>query len=308
VIAASPDARRVAFIGLGNMGAPMARHLRNAGHQVSGYDPSESARARAAAAGVEVLNHLADIPGRFDVVMLMLPNSGVVEEVLVGDDGLLDRLTPDSVVVDMGSSKPASTKALAAIAENIGVGYVDAPVSGGVVGAETGTLTIMVGGREKDIDRVRELLDVLGGNISHLGPPGAGHALKALNNLMSATHLLISSEALLAGQRFGLDVQVMLDAVNTSSGRSGSTEVKWPRYIVPESYDSGFGLSLMLKDMRIAVELASECGLPSQLGQVAVELWSRADQALGPGADHTRIASWLANRPVSSPEPDRQPK
>lgn len=305
---ASPDSRRVGFIGLGNMGAPMARHLRNAGHQVSGYDPSESARARAAAAGVEVLHELAEIPGRSDVVILMLPNSGVVEEVLVGDDGLLEQLAPDSVVIDMGSSKPASTKALAAMAETVGVGYVDAPVSGGVVGAETGTLTIMVGGRETDVERVRELLGVLGGNISHLGPPGAGHALKALNNLMSATHLLISSEALLAGQRFGLDVQVMLDAVNTSSGRSGSTEVKWPRYIVPETYDSGFGLSLMLKDMRIAVELAGECGLPSRLGQMAVELWAQADQALGPGADHTRIASWLANRPVNSLEPDRRPK
>jgi 3-hydroxyisobutyrate dehydrogenase len=273
------------------MGWPMARRLHEAGHTVRCYDPSPGARARAEAAGLPVLGGPGDA-GRSEVVVLMLPNSDVVEAVLLGD-GLLDALPAGVTVVDMSSSRPASTRKLAEQATARKVHYVDAPVSGGVVGAEAGNLTIMVGGEAEDVAALRAVLDVLGSKVMHVGPPGAGHALKALNNLMSATHLLVSSEALLIGREFGLDVEVMLDAINTSSGRSGSTEVKWPKYVVTGRYDSGFGAALMLKDMGIAVDLGTELGVPSPLSASAVALWRRAVDALPAGADHTAIVQWL---------------
>jgi len=298
----------IAFFGLGNMGWPMARRLHEAGHTVRCYDPSPEARARVESAGLSTLSDATEAASS-DVVLLMLPNSDVVEAVLLRD-GLLAAMPAGSTVVDMSSSRPASTRTLAEKAGARRVRYVDAPVSGGVIGAESGNLTIMVGGAAEDVAALKPVLDALGNKVMHVGPPGAGHALKALNNLMSATHLLVSSEALLAGREFGLDVQVMLDAINTSSGRSGSTEVKWPKYVVTGRYDSGFGAALMLKDMGIALDLATELGVPAPLTTSAVALWRQAVAALPPGADHTAIVQWLENerteqagtaRPAESP-------
>jgi 3-hydroxyisobutyrate dehydrogenase len=150
----------------------------------------------------------------------------------------------------------------------------------------------MVGGPDEAVAALTPLLAVLG-RVRHVGGVGAGHALKALNNLMSAAHLLASSEALLAGQRFGLDPAVMLDAVNGSSGRSGSTENKWPNFVLPATFDSGFALTLMLKDIRIALGLAEATGAPSALTARTVELWAEAAAALAPDADHTEIVRWL---------------
>jgi 3-hydroxyisobutyrate dehydrogenase len=192
----------------------------------------------------------------------------------------------------MSSSEPERTRQLAAFLRDRGVALVDAPVSGGVKGAVSGKLAVMVGGTDDDVRAVEDVLTHLG-TIYRAGPVGAGHAVKALNNLMSATHLLVSSEAIMAGQRFGLDPDVMLAIFNASSGRSGSTENKWPNFIVPETYNSGFGLRLMLKDMRIATGLAEQLNLPSRLGEQAVALWAQAAQALPPAADHTEIARWL---------------
>jgi 3-hydroxyisobutyrate dehydrogenase len=141
------------------------------------------------------------------------------------------------------------------------------------------------------------LADVLAvlGRVRHTGAVGSGHALKALNNLLSATHLLATSEAMVAGQEFGLDPATMLEVFNTSSGRSGSTENKWPNFVLPGGYDSGFGLGLMLKDMKIATDLASAIGRPGRLGSRAVDLWTEARGQLDPGADHTEIARWAGH-------------
>ena len=157
----------------------------------------------------------------------------------------------------MSSSEPLRTRALAEKLAASGLArLVDAPVSGGVGGAERGTLTIMAGGEADTIADLAEVLSVLG-RVRHTGPVGSGHALKALNNLLSATHLLATSEAMVAGQEFGLDPHTMLEVFNASSGRSGSTENKWPNFVLPGGYDSGFGLGLMLKDMKIATQLAA---------------------------------------------------
>lgn len=293
----------VGFVGLGRMGTPMSGHLAAAGYRVRGYDVSERARESWSAqvpGGAAVRDAAAAAEGA-DAVILMLPDSPVVKDVLLGD-GLLAAAGgqaasrdngPPPVVVDMSSSEPQVTRDLAAAAAEHGVAFVDAPVSGGVPGARQGSLTIMVGGDAASVERVRELLAVMGSRVLHVGAAGAGHAVKALNNLLSATHLLVTSEAMAAAAEFGLDVPAVLDAINTSSGRSGSTENKWPNYVVPRTFNSGFPLRLLVKDMRIALGLAETAGTPARLSAAATQLWAEAAAALPEDADHTEIARWL---------------
>lgn len=282
----------ILFVGLGNMGLPMAINLQEAGHDVVAYDTSSSAAQAAADAGITFAHDLLDAAQSANTVILMLPTSAIVEKVL-HDGGLQAALPRGATIIDMGSSNPMDTRRLAEAAIADGLHYLDAPVSGGVVGAKAGTLTIMVGGEEPHAARVIELVQPLGSSIRRVGPVGAGHALKALNNLLSATHLLVSSEALLAGHEFGLDYDVMLEVLNTSSGRSGSTEVKWPKFVLPGTYDSGFSMSLMAKDMGIAVDLEESLGWESPLSGYATRLWKQAADEMPPGADHTEIVEWL---------------
>jgi 3-hydroxyisobutyrate dehydrogenase len=291
----------IGFVGLGRMGHPMAARLAGAGYRVLGYDASERAAldwARDAPTGTAAAS-LSEVAA--PAVVLMLPDSGVVTDVLVRG-GLLAALPTGAVVVDMSSSDPQVTQELAGQAADRGVALVDAPVSGGVRGAQQGTLTVMVGGGEADVARVSGLLGFLGQRVMHVGGAGAGHAVKALNNLMSATHLLATSEAMIAAARFGLDIPTVLDAVNTSSGRSGSTDNKWPNFIDTGTFDSGFGLRLMLKDMQIALGLAQAGAVPASLSAAAVELWARAARDLPADADHTEIARWLQADPQAGPE------
>jgi 3-hydroxyisobutyrate dehydrogenase len=276
------------------MGLPMAARLVAAGYVVRGFDSDEGARSRfTSKTGIESMASAVDAVLGATAVILMLPGSPAVEDVLLVD-GLLDTAaTAGALVVDMSSSEPTVTRVLAEEASRRGVTLIDAPVSGGVRGALEGTLTVMVGGRSADLDACRPLLEVLGQSVQHVGETGAGHALKALNNLLSATSLLASSEALLTGRRFGIDPEVMLAAINGSTGRSYSTEYKWPTFVLPETFSSGFSLQLMVKDMRIAAGLAAATESPLTLGRSALELWEQAQEALPADADHTEIARWL---------------
>lgn len=290
----SPGAK-LAFIGLGQMGMPMATNLAQAGYAVAGYDVSPEARtAFAAATGGVAVETIAEAATGAEVAITMLPTSAIVRSVLV-DGGLLEALPDGTLLIDMSSSEPLVTRELAEAARASGVRLIDAPVSGGVVGAQGGTLTIMVGAGDGELAEATPLFDVLGGKVVHAGGVAAGHALKALNNLLSGTSLLVTSEAVKIGERFGLDPQVMIEAINTSSGRSFSTELKFPRYVLPETYDSGFGLRLMAKDMRIAVALGEQLGVPGALGAASTGLWEQACDALPPDADHTEIARWVAD-------------
>ncbi|MFD2420732.1 NAD(P)-dependent oxidoreductase [Amycolatopsis pigmentata] len=282
---------RVAFLGLGKMGAPMSRRLVEAGVRLAGFDPEPSARRALEEAGGETAETAAGAITGATVIVLMLPSSAVVEAVL-GDEAVRAVLAPGSIVVDMSSSDPVSTRALAKKLAAGKVALVDAPVSGGVVRAKDGTLTIMTGGDPADLERVAPVLAAFG-TARRAGDVGAGHALKAINNLLSAVHLLATAEGVEAGRRFGLDPEVMVSLINTSSGRSGSSENKFPNYVFPGTYDSGFTVGLMLKDIRIAASLAEEVGAPVTLGGKAVELWAQAEAALGGQADHTEIARWV---------------
>jgi len=286
----------VAFIGLGRMGLPMARRLAAAGYRVRAYDLSEQARAEAAAiAGVQAVGSAQDAAVGADAVVLMLPSSSAVGAVLL-EDGLLEALEAGVALIDMGSSEPLATRALAQRAAARGIELVDAPVSGGVRGAVEGTLTIMAGGGEEALAACRPMLETLGKTVRHVGPVGAGHAVKALNNLLSAVHLLASCEALAIGRGFGLDPHVLVETINASTGRSASTERKLPEFILTESYDAGFALALMVKDIGIAVSLGEQLGIEPALGARALELWREAAGALSADADHTEIARWVDAR------------
>jgi 3-hydroxyisobutyrate dehydrogenase len=282
---------RLCLVGLGNMGLPMAERLIGAGFGVAGYDTSPAARERAQGSGVDVRESVAEAVRRADGVILMLPNSDVVESVVRAPD-VLAALGEGATVVDMSSSEPLRTRALAGELAARNVRLVDAPVSGGVKGARAGKLTVMVGGAEDDVARVTPWLEPFG-RLVPTGQVGSGHAVKALNNLLSATHLLATSEAMLAGEKLGLEPEVMLSVFNGSSGRSGSTETKFPAFILPGSFDSGFALRLMVKDMRIAVGMAEAAGVPHLLAGTALQLWDEAAEAMTPEADHTEIDRWV---------------
>ena len=280
----------VAFIGLGRMGAPMARRLVGAGHRVRGHD-----LVARELEGVLAAASAADAASGADAVVLMLPTSADVHWVAV-ENGVLEAMDARATLIDMSSSDPMATRELAEAAGARSIDLVDAPVSGGVPRATDGTLTIMAGGRDAAVARVRPLLEAMGSRVLHVGPVGAGHALKALNNLLSATHLLATAEAVAIGRRFGLDPELIVEVINTSSGASVSTAVKFPDYILTEAFNSGFGMGLMVKDVGIAVELGEELGIPAALAEHTLELWREAAAALPADADHTEIARWVDAR------------
>jgi 3-hydroxyisobutyrate dehydrogenase len=305
----------IGFIGLGNMGIPMTGHLVAAGYHVRGFDTSPSALANFAAIGspdaggaVTAVADLAAVGDGADAVILMLPDSDIVERVVLGrvasepvpaegtNGGLLASLSPGSTIIDMSSSDPARTRILAELVAAAGMSLIDAPVSGGVSGARAGTLMIMVGGPAEAFERFQPMLAPMGKRVVRAGDVGAGHAVKALNNLMSAAHLLASSEALIAGRRFGLDPAVMLEIINGSSGRSPATENKWPNYILTERYDAGFGMKLMVKDLNLALSIEHATGVPAAASEAVVATWEAALADLPPDSDHTAIARWLADR------------
>lgn len=288
----------IAFIGLGNMGTPMAQRLLAAGHIVRGFDLSAPAKAILTEAGGTSCGSPAEAVDGASAVILMLPNSDVVERVITSPE-VNAGLAANTLVIDMSSSEPLRSRALEQRLRQKGIRFVDAPVSGGVKGAENGALTVMAGGTDEDLAEATTILACFG-TVKRAGQVGAGHAAKALNNLMSATHLLVSSEAILAGQSFGVDPELLLQIVNGSSGKSGSTENKWPNFILPGTYNSGFALNLMLKDMKIAVDLADQVHATSRLSHAAVQLWEEAAAELPDNADHTEIARWVAATPQES--------
>jgi 3-hydroxyisobutyrate dehydrogenase len=283
------------------MGLPLATRLAAAGYCVRGYDIVAAAReAIASVDGAIAVESAAQAAAGAAAVVLMLPSSQHVRSLLI-EDGLLDLLKPPVALIDMSSSEPLETRELAQLATARGIELVDAPVSGGVRGAIEGTLTIMAGGDAQAVETCRPMLEVMGETVRYVGPVGAGHALKSLNNLLSAVHLLASCEALAIGRAFGLDPHVLVETINLSTGRSASTERKLPEFILTGTYDAGFSLSLMVKDVRIAVSLGQELGIPAALAQRALSLWQQADAVLGVGVDHTEIARWVDAAEGASP-------
>lgn len=283
----------IGVIGLGNMGAPMARRLAAAGYSLQVADGSQDAVQRfAATTACEHPRDLKSLAAQCGAVITMLPDGHIVRQVVMAVDGLAAGLKPDSVLIDMSSSAPVGTRELAAKLAHKGIALVDAPVSGGVKKAIDGTLAIMVGGESAAIERCRPVLEAMG-KVFLTGGPGSGHAMKSLNNYLSATSLSAVAEAVIVGGQFGLDPKLMIDVLSASTGRSATTEFKYPTYVLPRTFDSGFALGLMAKDLRLALELARATAAPTALLEQVVELWNRAEQKLGPRADHTELVKFL---------------
>ncbi len=273
--------RTVAFVGLGQMGRPMAANLERAGFTLRSYDlkgGGNCASAAEAAVGAEVF-------------LTMLPDGKAVRECVRGA-----RLPKGMLVLDMSSSDPVGTRSLGEELAARGIGLVDAPVSGGVKKALDATLAIMAGGDAAQIERVRPLLEKMGGRIFLTGPLGSGHAMKALNNYVSAAGMIATAEALVAGARFGLDPAVMTDILNASSGRNNTTELKVKQFMLCGTFASGFSAALMVKDVATAADLAEAVGASAEFAHLCTEIWRQAAQALGPGSDHTAIYDFVAKR------------
>ncbi|WP_372623129.1 NAD(P)-dependent oxidoreductase [Falsiroseomonas sp.] len=279
---------RVGFIGIGRMGWPMALRCLGAGFTVTVQD-AVPGRAEAFAAqhgGIAARDAAAAAEGA-DAVITMLPTSREVAEVVAAIRPVLAR---GAVVVEMSSGEPSATRGMAEALAAHGIAMVDAPVSGGVSRAETGQLAIMTGGDEAALARVAPLLGAMGTSITRCGDIGAGQAMKALNNLVSAAGFLVSVEALLIGSRFGLDPAVMVDVLNASTGMNNSTQKKLKQFVLSRGFDSGFGLDLMVKDLSIALQVGRETATPAPLAAQTRELWAAAASLLGPGQDHTAAA------------------
>lgn len=288
--------RPVGFIGIGRMGRPMAGHLAAAGHRLMIHDRlPQACEPLSGLEGVSVAADAAEVARACRVVFVMLPDS-VAVDALLWDQGLAAALAPDSLLIDMGSSDPNRTRDNHRRLAERGVAVLDAPVSGGVRRALDATLAIMVGGAAADLERARPLLVRLGGTVAHVGPPGAGHALKALNNYVSASGLLAVSEALVAARRFGIEPSTANALFNASSGRNNTTEAKVEAFMLSGSFASGFALALMRKDIDTARALMTALEAPHDFADACAALWTRAEAALGPGADHTEMFRYLLGR------------
>lgn len=234
------------------------------------------------------------------MLVTSLPTSTHVSEVVEQAESALRR---GCVVIDMTSGVPAVTRSLAERLAAAGVAMIDAPVSGGVARARSGELAIMIGGSDEDVERAEPVLRAMGTSLHRCGGVGAGQATKALNNLVSAAGFLISVEALLVGQQWGLDPEVLVNVLNASSGMNNTTKSKIIPFVLSRRFDSGFGLDLMVKDLGIALDLAP--GTATPFAALCRELWAGAASALGPGLDHTEIARFselLGGAELRAPE------
>jgi 3-hydroxyisobutyrate dehydrogenase len=267
--------------------AARAEQLAAADAGAEAADGAANGRADQAATNPRVAAGL-DAIAAADAVVLMLPNSDVVEAVLL-DEGLLERMAPGTVLIDMSSSDARRTLALGPKVTERQIDFADAPVSGGVAKAETGELTVIVGAEEDLLAHIEPLLQAMAANVFHVGALGSGHAAKALNNLLSATGLLISIEAVEAGKRFGIDPETLLELLNVSTGMNHATKTKIDRYVLSERFDSGFRAELMVKDLRLARAIVADAGLGTELSGAVVEQWAAANEQLPGGADQTEI-------------------
>lgn len=270
------------FIGIGIMGTPMSKRLLSAGHKLVVHDISPAAALPLVALGAQAASSPAEVAERCSKVVTMLPNSAIVEEVVLGASGLIEGLSPGSVVIEMSSSVPSSTRSIAEALSARSIEMIDAPVSGGPVGAAEGTLAIMVGGKEHVFQDCLPVLRVLGKHIFFIGPHGSGHTMKALNNMLYAINLLGVCEALVLGTKAGLAPERIVEVVSKGSGRSFALDTKAVRHILANNYQPGFTTDLLYKDVDIAYALGRQLGVPlSAAGLAQQTLGAARERGMG---------------------------
>jgi 3-hydroxyisobutyrate dehydrogenase len=283
------------FIGLGIMGEPMAGHLANAGYRVAVYDLDRNSCEKTAQkhSSIVIKDSPRAVGEAAEIVITMLPSGRFVQEVALGDNGLIHGLRSGAVLLDTSSCEPWLTKETAAALAEKGISMVDAPVSGAQIGAIQAQLVFMVGSDDESLQRVTPLLEIMGKQIFHLGPVGAGHAMKCINNLITAVTLLATAEGLTIGKKFGLDPEVMVDVLNVSTGGSWVARTHIKQRITNRKFDDPFKLGLMVKDIEIAMKLARDLDLPLKLTSLNETLWTEAREHEGAEMSVSNLVRWL---------------
>ena len=276
-----------AFLGLGAIGSPMAKHLATPDFALAVWNrTAPKAAAFATANKVRHAKTPADAARGAAIVITCLPTSREVAALLDGPDGLLAAMTTGSILVDCTSGDPATSRQIAARLAEKGIGFLDAPVSGGVAGAEAGKLTVMIGGAAATLAKAMPALQAFGEKIVHCGPVGAGHAVKAVNQALLAVHVWSLGEGMLALSKAGVSPEVALDVINASSGRSNTSMNLFPQRVIGRAFPRTFKLALIDKDVRIAAQFLREQNVPSPITQLTAELFAAAHIELGEEADH----------------------
>lgn len=279
----------IGVVGLGRMGLGIAANCAAKGFRTFGSDPSAERTEMAAAKGVTPAAGLAGLFAASDVVIASLPTADVVAAVVEGPDGFLANAPAHAVFVDTSTSEAGVSRRLAGLAATKGLGFVDAPVSGGPSGAEAGTLTMMIGGEARHLARAMPALEAISAKRLHVGGPGAGNIAKLVNNLLVGAHLLTVSEAVRLSEAAGVPAADVLAAVNAASGRSAVSEVNYPRWVLNGAFDSGFTMGLMRKDVRLAAALAAETGVDVPVSDLVARIWADSAARLADGEDFNRI-------------------
>jgi 3-hydroxyisobutyrate dehydrogenase len=280
---------KVAVIGLGQMGLGMATTLNAKGFHVLGYDVAEASRLRAVDANVAVADDLPEAIVFSDTVVLSLPDAASIWSVVTDVGGIVSCARPGRIVVDTSTSEASVSRAMADNCAKLDMGFLDAPVSGGPAGAKAGALTMMIGGDATHVAAARPVLDALAARVIHVGGSGAGNVAKLVNNLLVAAHLLTVSEGMRLSEAAGVPAEDVLKVVNAASGRSAVSEVNYPRWIQSGSFDSGFTMGLMRKDVRLAQALVKETGLDLPMAELVATIWRDSAGKLADGEDFNRI-------------------
>ncbi|SIM72543.1 NAD(P)-dependent oxidoreductase [Micromonospora cremea] len=275
----------IGLVGLGAMGGPISRHLLEAGNTVTGYDVSAAALSRFSSHGGKAAGSPREVSDQAETVLCSLPTAAIVAQVVQGESGLIGGRAMRTFVELSTVGRPAARTAAATLAA-AGVGYVDAPVSGGVTGAELGTLAVMVSGDENLVDTVEPLLQTFSSSVIRVGPaPGQAQVVKLANNLLSATAIVVSAEAVLLAVKSGVDPRVALDVIGRGTGRNSAVNDKFPRLVVPRRFESGFKLGLLAKDLRLCMGAAEDTTTPMLAGRVIESLVALAEGQFGSDAD-----------------------
>ncbi len=285
-----PEKTVVGIVGIGKMGTPMSKNLVSAGYTVYGYDVKKENVQALESDGVKVADTLKDIASSSDILITMLPSSDDVEFVILDQEGLTESLEKGKVIIDMSSSYPPRTKLLGDKLEELGFRFLGAPVSGGVIGAVNATLAIMPGGPKDLVDACMPIFEVLGKNIVHAGESvDSGHAIKCVNNFLSATNLVASMEAMSLSAKLGLDPEKTLSIINSGSGLNAATKDKWPRFLLPRDFNCGFSTGLMYKDLTMGSDLARELGATFFIMNHVRQVYGLGVSKFGANSDQTQL-------------------
>jgi 3-hydroxyisobutyrate dehydrogenase-like beta-hydroxyacid dehydrogenase len=285
----------IGFIGLGNMGFPMCRRLIEAGHTLIVFDVNPAAVERLVKLGAQAAKSPADVAGRAETVLASLPSLDVGRKVATGEDGII-RGNRVRRYVDLSTTGSRMAIEVHDVLKDRGIVQIDSPVSGGVGGAEKGTLAVMVSGPREEIAAVRPALDVIGKVFVVGEKPGLAQSMKLANNFLSATAMAASSEAIAMGVKAGLDAGIMVEVINSGSGCNTATTQKFPQSILPGKFNYGFGMGLMVKDVRLFLAEAEQLGIPTEVAQAVGRLWEAAIKEHGAETDFTRIAQTVEKK------------